>query len=233
MPGAVGGWGWVHVVLFAVLLPALATASARRQRTRPWPPRVAVFRSVIVQQALFLAASLFVARRELVRLDLVPDRWWASVLAAALACGALVTALRPLWRRAVERHEPVARFTMPRTARERGLWLAVSVAAGVAEEVTYRGVLFVLLQRVTGAWWLAAAIAALAFGVGHSLQGARSIAIVAVIAGGMHGLVWLTGSLVAPILVHVVYDAIAGLACGRYAERYGYPADPAPAAGSG
>lgn len=206
----VGRAGLLHIGVFTLLLPWLAWRSARRQRHRPWPPRKAVFRSVLVQQAVFLAFSVYAARHEWVPLYLAPDAWWIALGLAAVVTATLGLLMRPIWRDAVQRNEPRMQLARLETPTEYALWVVVSLAAGIAEEVSYRGVLWVLLERVTGSSLVAAVLAAIAFGLGHSLQGKRSMVIITLVALGMHALVRVTGSLLAPILVHVSYDVIAG-----------------------
>lgn len=208
----VGTAGLVFLVLFTVLLPLVALRSARRMRTSPMPPASAVFRSVLVQQVVILAVSLFVARAEWIPLYLVPDRWILSLALSVVLTIGLVLVMRPMWRRAVARKDARIQLLTPRTSGERVLWVAVSIAAGVAEEVAYRGVLWVTLERWIGSPMIAAVVASLAFGVAHALQGWRGVVVVTAVALGMHGLVRVTGSLLAPILVHVAYDVIAGFA---------------------
>lgn len=206
----VGIAGFLYIALFTLVVPAVAVRSARRYRTRAMPPAGAVFRSVLIQQSFILLLALGVARVEWVPLFVAPDRWKVALPLSVAVTIALVLAMRPMWRRAVARQDARVQLLMPRTAGERLLWIAVSVAAGVAEEIAYRGVLWILLERWLGSSVAGALVAAAAFGIAHALQGWRGTVVVTAVALGMHVLVRVTGSLLAPILVHVAYDIVAG-----------------------
>jgi hypothetical protein len=65
-----------------------------------------------------------------------------------------------------------------RTPAERGWWIATSIAAGISEEISWRGVQWVLLTRLSGNAWIAAALCIVMFAVAHSLQGIRSVGII-------------------------------------------------------
>ncbi|MGE0183318.1 MAG: lysostaphin resistance A-like protein [Parvularculaceae bacterium] len=92
------------------------------------------------------------------------------------------------------------RLTLPRI-------LALSILAGVSEEMLFRGVLqTAAMERLPVS--LAIALPSLLFGVLH----ART-ALYAAIATGVGAylglLFWLTGGLVAPIIAHALYDFVA------------------------
>lgn len=97
---------------------------------------------------------------------------------------------------------------LPRTRKERLGWAALSVTAGVTEEVIWRGfglgVLFILLPSVHPA--VPIAIAALAFGWAHFYQGLIGILATAVLGAGLAVLFWASGSLLLPILIHILID---------------------------
>ena len=96
--------------------------------------------------------------------------------------------------------------------------------------MTYRGVMFAIVAGLTGSPLAAAAVASVVFGVSHVVQGWRSVVIIMGIALALHGLVALSGSLLPAIVIHAVYDAVAGLAYGRMGEEMGYPVDGIPLA---
>lgn len=214
--------GWLHIGFFGLMVPWLAWRSRRLLDEYSTLPRGTHFVRVIVQLLLFLVASLLVAWvEEFVVFPAWRPRAVPVVLATVLVVLGLA-AMRPIWRRSIERRDLKARFFMPTTARERRLWAGLSVAAGVSEEVTYRGVLFALLAVVTGSAWLAAALSAVAFGLSHAVQGWKAAGAVTMIALLLHGLVALDGTLYPAIAAHAMYDWLAGLEHGRLGEELGY-----------
>jgi len=150
-------------------------------------------------------------------MDTKIDIFWAGTLhAKALthAFGIIVLMLVSIplqWRFLTDERKRRALHTLPQQPRELGWWLVISIGAGVAEELTYRGVMFALLFRLIGAWWPAALICALVFAVVHINQGLTSVTIVGLFSIGMQWLVLATGSLYLAIAVHVVYDFLAGI----------------------
>ncbi len=219
---AVGLWGGWHLLCFGIALPVAAYASRRKLATQPLPPRVPFFTSVIVQQLLFLVISLGVAWGEGITLfpaalpGAVP--LGATLLLLVVAC----VGMRPSWIKAVRDREPRVHLTSPRTTPERRLWVALSLAAGIGEELTYRGVLYVLLWRLTGSVAAAALLSAFFFGAAHVVQGWKAIWITAVFGLVAQGLTLWSGSLYAAMVLHVGYDVVAGLAYGRLAEQLRY-----------
>jgi membrane protease YdiL (CAAX protease family) len=83
----------------------------------------------------------------------------------------------------------------------------VSIAAGIGEEVLFRGALQPLAIRWTVPW-IGVTVVALLFGLAHALT--RTYFIAAAVIGLYFG--WLAlayDDLVAPIVAHAVYDAFA------------------------
>ena len=225
MPGIAG---WYHLAFFGLLIPWAAWRSRLRFASQPLPPRRRHFIAVLIQLILFLVISISVAHVEGIDLVTPPRTEWPGWLLAGALLGGGVVLMAPVWRRGVERRERKVHLFMPRTGPERRLWVAVAVAAGVSEEVTYRGVMFALLAGLTGSGLAGAVLASLVFGVSHIVQGWRSAAVITVIALLLHGLVALSGTLLLAIAIHAIYDVVAGLAYGRIGEDLGYPVDGIP-----
>lgn len=219
---AVGLWGGWHLLCFGIALPVAAYASRRKLATQPLPPRVPFFTSVIVQQLLFLVISLGVAWGEAVPLFPAEVPSLAALGATLLLLAVACVTMRPSWIQAVREREPRVHLTSPRTGLERRLWVGVSLAAGIGEEITYRGVLYVLLWRLTGSMAAAALLSAFFFGAAHVVQGWKAIWITAVFGLVAQGLTLWSGSLYAAMVLHVGYDVVAGLAYGHLAEQLNY-----------
>lgn len=224
----VGILGYYHLGIFGILIPYLVLKSARALATRPLPPKVKYLRSQIVVLTLLFVFSAFVARREWIEVfpRAVPEARMAALGAVLLV--ALVLLMRPMWRRRVEERSRKAWLFMPRTRQERLLWIGCSIAAGISEEATYRGVMFAILWRLTGSAVAAALIAATVFSISHAIQGAKSMAIIFGFALAFQAVAWMSGSLYVSMVVHALYDVTAGLAYGAYGERLGYPIEPMP-----
>ena len=97
---------------------------------------------------------------------------------------------------------------LPVAATERLMWLAVAVAAGVCEEIVFRGWLLSVLHQPLGLAGLPLIITAAAgFGLAHAYQGPTGVALTGLAAVLFIGLYVATGSLLVPILLHVAVDA--------------------------
>lgn len=218
----IGIAGIYHLVFFGLLMPWSAIKSAKRLKDRSFPPRRKYFLMVIGQQLFFLLVSLFIAQIEWIDVFTGPKNLWSFGLAAGILV-TLIAVMIPRWRKAVEKHERRVYLFMSGEGTDKALWVVISLLAGIGEEVTYRGVMFLLLWRVTGSAMAAALIAAAVFGISHYIQGWKSAALIGGFALIFHGLYWVSGSLLAPMLVHFIYDVTAGFMYNKFGRELGYP----------
>ena len=108
---------------------------------------------------------------------------------------------------------------MPRTPGELRGFFALSVTAGVCEEILYRGYMIWYLTHFLGLI-PAALVAAAVFGLGHSTRPARRAANR---RGGRvpRGIYLVTGSLFVPMVVHALMDIHPGTSRLRRVPRRG------------
>lgn len=115
------------------------------------------------------------------------------------------------WRRRARRGEAVPRparldVLVPATGVERRWAWAVSISAGVVEELVFRGVLIVA-GISAGLSPVAAALASsVLFGLAHVYQGWLGVLLTAVLGMAMTYFFLPTGSLVFPIVLHILID---------------------------
>ena len=230
----IGALGWVHLVLFGLFVPWLAIGSRRRVVAGgKLPRRTTHFTSTIVTIVAFAGVSWMTADREWI--ELFPARPPRAIdwLAGALLLALFIAVMYPGWRAAIGRNERIRTLFSPSGGVERMLWVMVSAAAGVGEEMTWRGVQWVLTTRLVGSAGVAALPCIASFSIAHAVQGRRSIARVSVIAAGLHLLVWFSGSLYVAMAVHFLYDVAAGFAYSHFtrkaAERATAASDPTAA----
>jgi membrane protease YdiL (CAAX protease family) len=160
---------------------------------------------------------LLSGNRELVRAELI-----GMAIGLATGTGAWIVARLLRNRRGAEpapttssswrKFLPDFAALLPTTTRERLVWVAVAISAGICEEVVFRGWLLAALHGqlgMQGAWLIGTA--AVIFGLAHAYQ-----QITGVVATGLFGvlacLLYIgTGSLLAPIILHVIVDLRAAL----------------------
>lgn len=148
--------------------------------------------------------------------DLLGKRWRTPLDAARdTALGLLfVIALRfcsPFLQHLLGQFSANTNFLLPKGPAESFLWVAVSILAGVCEELVYRGYLQRQLWALSGSLPLAVGLQAAIFAVGHAYQGWRP-AVITGIYGLAFGLLaaWRK-SLLPGAIAHALIDVIGGL----------------------
>ena len=145
---------------------------------------------------------------------------WRGSAAGLIGATVLLTAgglticfaFRALGHRYGWEETEVVRAILPVTPAERNLFTILSIAAGVCEEIVYRGFLPLFLMPWCGDRYLLAALPATAvFGILHAYQSAhgmvRTAAMGLILAAGV---AW-TGSLLPSILAHAALNLLIGL----------------------
>jgi uncharacterized protein len=222
---------WIQhlfAVLLIVLVPAIEVRYDRRlkqftssERRVRWYQINVIVLCVLAVSALVLAypVNIFVlANRPSVAawFDAHPAVFLAtSGLALAYASLALEQGFKAgrnqSMRLRIAKGMHALRFALPVSARERHWWFLVSLAAGVCEEILFRGFvthyfsgsLSAGVPLGTVAAWLASS---LFFGLAHAYQGAPGI-IRSALGGLILGLVAiLSGGLLLPIVLHFLLD---------------------------
>lgn len=101
-------------------------------------------------------------------------------------------------------------WRLPRGRRQIAMFYGIATIVGIVEELFFRGYLTRYLIDFGLSWPAVAAVLAVLFGVGHFPQGWRYV-----VTSGLHGLMyWFlyawTGSIWAPAVLHILYDARIG-----------------------
>jgi len=237
MPGAMS---LLFLVYLLVLLPYAAIRSAgviRAARAgvsdRPLPSRESIWARTIVVLGFLLALAWYTGRGFGFRVFALPSLAVRDVAAAVVALAAYfgLREVSRAIRSEAERRAMLVYFIAPRTAREWPLWTATVLVASVAEEAAYRGVGMSILWYSLGNPYAAVAICSVAFALAHWTQGWKSAAVIFAMALVMHGLVAFTGTLILAMLVHGLYDLVAGYFIAKEAKRLhleGSEASPEP-----
>ena len=96
------------------------------------------------------------------------------------------------------------------TSRERGWAIALSISAGVTEEIKFRGLFIAagigLLHLPV---WAAVLVSSALFGFGHRYQGLRGMIGTGILGLIFAGLYLVSGNLLIPIVLHICIDLLA------------------------
>jgi membrane protease YdiL (CAAX protease family) len=213
------------VLVLAVFFPLRAITFGYRRLLEAAPDDVpSVRRSLLVQALIlqwvfaFALLALWAWRgRSWDALGLVP-RDGLGLLLGVAASMALALGLWMMRARARRDPEALARLLegirnleriLPRTREELRLFYAVSVTAGVCEELLYRGYLLWYFGHGLSIF-PALAVAAAIFGFGHAYQGWKGV-LGTTLVGALLGTVYLlSGSLWPAMLIHAITDIHAG-----------------------
>jgi len=209
----------LDLVALAFLLGALPLASVAQLRVVDGMDmemeRVPAYLSSIATLVVLGAAAWFVGSRYsgaralgLASTPLGPVLSWTAVLVVSAL--AAVVVFRQVGVALGVGESPLLRALMPRTPGERGLFAVLSVTAGVAEEVAYRGYALTTLAVVTGSLW-AAVVTSVVFGVLHAYQGWLGVMRTGTMGGLLAWGYLASGSLWAPVAAHVLLDLMLGI----------------------
>jgi membrane protease YdiL (CAAX protease family) len=154
---------------------------------------------------------------------------WGFWIAAALTIGVVIYSLRlraALEEGDEETEEAVRnqlghlRALLPHTRSELAHFGALSVTAGICEELLYRGFLIWYLALLVPTP-IAVLAGALLFGAAHAYQGSRGVLQTGVVGLGFVLLYLLSGSLWIPMLLHAFIDFNTGAMAYGLLRRQG------------
>ena len=164
-----------------------------------------------------VAALWILTKRSWALLFLGPIVWWRLAIGFVLFFAFLYVGLRdrrvasknPKALERVERAVKPMEWMMPVTAAHMRWWTAVSITAGITEEVLIRGFLVAVTAHFTG---LPAAviIAAVIFGIGHAYQQPKNALPTGLYGLGLNVIVLISGSLLPAMAIHIAQDYFAG-----------------------
>lgn len=216
----------VALVSLLVLLPVLSVLQLRLLRGVE-VERMPAYLSSAVGLLVLGGAAWALGSRDggSSAVGLVPLPWEAFALWSGTLVGAglaLTAGFRWMGMILGLREAPLLRSLLPRTASERAAFTGLSVAAGVGEELTYRGYVIPVLAGLLGPAG-AAAVSSVVFGVLHAYQGPLGMARTAALGGLLAWGFLASGSLLPPIAAHALLDVVLGAAL---AERMMVPDGP-------
>ena len=196
----------IFLLWLCIGMPYLAYVSYRKIKSGvPLPPKVKRFRTMVVLLLLtgWLADSA--ARSNSVELEFTPT-FIGLLFGLSVAVGTVIGVARGRRRQPTEHRERIRKLYAP-TSTPEYLWaIAGGTCAGICEEIAYRGVLLALLARLTESLGIAIVLCVVFFVLAHLPQGLRGAIGVGSLATIFHIVYAVTGSLLAPIIIHALYD---------------------------
>lgn len=210
-----------HAIVFLIIFvgPVRGYFAFRRLKTKPSTgAKVRFYRQGMAVQWI-LSASVLVAAGPAIFWAPPQFHWmhaiWAKIAGFVFAAGIAVVLLfpfltlrKPKTRAAIRRAFEPLDFFLPMRRGEFGWFGALCVTGGICEEWLARGFLFRYFGQTPWHWGtpVAFAVATLAFGVNHIYQGWGGV-LSTTLTGAAMGLLYLwTGSLLAPMIAHMLLD---------------------------
>lgn len=212
-------WNSLFLTFLVELLPLLALAQVPLGQDQPIP-RIPVYLTsgvtILSLGGISLAAGLRVPGWTGMGLGAFPLSQllgWTFVL--TLSALGILGAFYLVRKALGVRESSLLAEVLPRTRREKGVFVFVSGAAGLGEELAYRGYVVPLLVGLLGSIWVAAALSSIAFGILHAYQGWIGVCRTAILGLVLAASFLLTGSLWPAVLAHTILDLIGGLVLGE------------------
>jgi hypothetical protein len=229
---------WHTLLISALILGNSFLGSSKVGAVHGSGSRILLYGGTFVTQLILILLIWFGIRLRGVRMrDLIGGRWKtveAFLLDAALAVGFWFTSLLLLFgvrvalgtidlhnmQKSVDDAVRLLGPMAPHTYLEAGLFVLLSVSAGLFEEIIFRG----YLQRQFGALGRNAIIGIVAsgilFGLAHGYQGTRMMIVIGVYGIFFGILAHLRKSLRPGMMAHAFQDSIAGIGLFKLVTRH-------------
>jgi membrane protease YdiL (CAAX protease family) len=229
---------WHTLLITALILVNSFLGSSKMGAVKGSGSRIALYGGTFVTQLLLILLIWFGIHLRGVRMrDLIGGRWKtveAFLLDVALAVGFWITSLLLLFgirvalgtidlhnmQKSVDDTVRMLGPMAPHTYLEAGLFVLLSVCAGLFEEIIFRG----YLQRQFGALGRHAVVgivvSAAIFGLGHGYQGPRMMVVIGVFGSFFGILAHFRKSLRPGMMAHAFQDSIAGIGLFKLVTRH-------------
>ena len=215
---------WQRTAVLAAILGLVAVRGAMFQSggtgvAAGRPNAVVIYASLLIAElALIYVVARGIRRSGHSIADLIGGRWQSARevgidIALALLTWGVIKAIALGWDRWIPFHDQARSIgsLLPVGATEITAWIALSIVAGVAEEIVFRG----YFQRQFAAWLRnplgALFLQALLFGVTHGYQGVTACIRITLI-GALFGLLAMWRRSLRPgIIAHAMTDILSGV----------------------
>jgi membrane protease YdiL (CAAX protease family) len=206
-----------------LLYIVLGIAAAMLLQARPSAPgaippsRIPLYLGLIAVELFFVWFALIGIRaRGYKLLDLVGQRWRTAIdglldIVLAISTVAFLRFGGPLLYHLLGGWTSNAGFLLPRTLPESIVWIAVSAAAGICEELVFRGYLQRQLWSLTKNLPVALLLQAVIFGIGHIYQGWKPALVTSIYALVFGLLAAWRRSIIPGAIAHAAVDVLGGL----------------------
>ncbi len=207
---------WHLGLVLAVIagLALLGTLRADQMRSAVTLDRIALYERIILSEWLTLALVLMgVWLNGSSLATVVGDRWRsARQFLRSAGIGLLFLVVSIAATSVLGAHggagSKATQFLLPHGGVEIGLWIVVSITAGICEEAIYRGYLQKQFMALTKSVPVGIVLSALAFGLAHSYQGFARASLISLM-GAMAGILAYWCRSVRPgMIAHALQDLL-------------------------
>ncbi len=217
----------ILVAILFIVLPVLSVTDFRKLKSqlnagKP-TARLFFYRSIIAWSwglTLAVAELWLVDKRSIGQLGFgfeTGTDFWIGLAITVVVCGLTIMQAIALRRDPEKSRAMAVKFEsvkemIPHTDQEAREFVALSITAGICEEIVYRGYLMLYITSAIAieGMWPAALLSSLAFGLAHTYQGPKGVLRVSLMGLVFAGLYLLTGSIWLPIVLHAVIDLVSG-----------------------